>query len=332
MTINSNSDGRIVVPVSVIVPVYNAGQYIEQCLSCLQKQTLHDYEIILIDDGSTDNSGAICDEFVKNDTHFKVIHQPNSGVGQARQLGLEHAQGEFVIHVDPDDWVESNMIEELYLFAKKTNVDMVICDYYEHFTDGTHIFTLNLDSLYHEELVEKLLEQKIFGFCWNKLVRRKCITDYHVTFPSLTICEDLFFNVSMLMHPMKVGYLPKAFYHYNRTNPNSITLSGNPLSGIYAYEACLAFRSLLENNQRYWLRFIGGGMLYLAYLSLRFGGITAKQYQYTYYELKTYVPRNIKERLTKYALSHFFIARIIVKMLHIAACIRRVCSVYDTKM
>ncbi len=314
------------IAISVIVPVYNAEQYLGKCLSYLQSQTIHEYEVILIDDGSTDNSGSICDEFARTDPHFKVIHQPNGGVGHARQIGLENAQGRYVIHVDPDDWVEPNMLEEMYLFVKANDIDMVICDYYEHYPNGEQIVVLNANSLDNEKLAKKLLEQKIYGFCWNKLVRLECIKKYHVSFPSLALCEDLYFNISLLMHPVKVGYLPKAFYHYNRTNPQSITLSGNPLSGIYAFEACLAFRSLLENNQRYWLRFIGGDMLYLAYQSLCFGGISAKQYQYTYNELKANTPRNIKERLTKYALSHFLIARIIVKILYIAAYIRRVYS------
>ena len=311
------------IAISVIVPVYNAEQYLGQCLSYLQCQTIHEYEVILIDDGSTDNSGAICDEFVRTDTHFKVIHQPNGGVGHARQIGLENSQGKYVIHVDPDDWVEPNMLEEMYLFVKANDIDIVICDYYEHYPDGDHIVVLNTNSLDNEKLAKELLEQKIYGFCWNKLVRRECIKKYHISFPSLALCEDLYFNISLLMHPVKVGYLPKAFYHYNRTNPKSITLSGNPLSGIYAYEACLAFRSLLENNHHYWSRFIRGDMPYMAYLSLCFGGISAKQYQQAYHELRTYVPRNSKGRFTKYALSHFSKVRVIIIIIRKVVCIRK---------
>ena len=115
--------------VSIIVPVYKAEKYIHQCIDSLLAQTYSNIEVILVDDGSPDNCGKICDEYAAKDCRVKVIHQQNGGVSVARQTGIDHATGEYSIHADPDDWVELNMIEELVAKAVADNADMVICDY-----------------------------------------------------------------------------------------------------------------------------------------------------------------------------------------------------------
>ncbi len=116
--------------VSVIVPVYKAEKYIHRCLGSLVNQTLHDIEIILVDDGSPDNSRKICDDYAAKDNRIKVIHKENGGVSSARNAGIKAATGEYSIHCDPDDWVELTAYEKLYNKAKETDADMVVCDYY----------------------------------------------------------------------------------------------------------------------------------------------------------------------------------------------------------
>ena len=115
--------------VSVIVPVYNAESYLDRCMKSLLEQTLSNIEIILIDDGSSDGSGVICERYARQDSRISVFHQPNSGVAAARQRGVDMAQGLFSIHVDPDDWVELTMLEELYAKAVECQADMVICNF-----------------------------------------------------------------------------------------------------------------------------------------------------------------------------------------------------------
>ena len=112
--------------ISIIVPVYNAEDTIRNCLDSILAQTLFDFEVILIDDGSPDYCGRICDEYAKKDIRFKVIHKSNEGVSAARQVGIDNAQGEYTIHVDPDDRIEPSMLEELYAKAKETDADIVI--------------------------------------------------------------------------------------------------------------------------------------------------------------------------------------------------------------
>mgnify|MGYP001347304787 FL=1 len=114
------------IKVSIIVPIYNAEKTIKCMLDSLQAQTMSSFEVIIIDDGSTDNSPNICDEYVKKDSRFRVIHQPNAGVAMSRQIGINNAHGEYSIHADADDWIEPTMLEEMYNQAKKENADIVL--------------------------------------------------------------------------------------------------------------------------------------------------------------------------------------------------------------
>lgn len=116
--------------VSVIVAVYNVAPFLSKCIASLKAQTLKDFEVILVDDGSTDNSGKICDAYARGDNRFKVFHKANGGVASARELGVEKASGLYMIHADPDDWVEPTMLEELYNRATETDADVIICDFY----------------------------------------------------------------------------------------------------------------------------------------------------------------------------------------------------------
>jgi glycosyltransferase involved in cell wall biosynthesis len=214
----------ITVPkISVIIPVYKAEKYIHKCIDSLLKQTFTDYEIILINDGSPDSSGKICDEYAKLDKRIRAFHKENGGVSSARQCGIDNARGEYTIHVDPDDWVESQMLDELYIKAKKDNVDMLICDFYEHDLNGERYIVQKPTRLICDSV---LCDMFLFlhGSTWNKLIKRDCIIENNVKFDlDLSFCEDLYFNANLLLCNIKVSYLNKAFYHYERTeNQNSI--------------------------------------------------------------------------------------------------------------
>lgn len=115
--------------ISVIIPVYNAEKTIKKTLDSIREQTFLNFEVIMIDDGSTDASGDICDEYTRYDKRFKVKHKQNQGVSAARQDGIDMSKGEYTIHIDPDDWVEQPMLKELYRKAVESNADMVICDF-----------------------------------------------------------------------------------------------------------------------------------------------------------------------------------------------------------
>ena len=116
--------------VSVIIPVYNVEKYLKDCINSILNQTYSNWEMILVDDGSVDNSGDICDKFSKNDSRIHVIHQTNKGVSFARNKGIEKANGEYLIFIDSDDWIENNMFEEMITAINNTKADACYCDRY----------------------------------------------------------------------------------------------------------------------------------------------------------------------------------------------------------
>ncbi len=211
--------------ISVIVPVYKAEKYLHRCVNSLLVQTFADFDIILVDDGSPDNSGVICDEYAQKDNRVKVIHKENGGVASARQCGIDNAVGEYTIHADPDDWVEPNMLQELYNKAKETDADMVICDYYEEFKNGQVYVKQEPNNLSDEAVLRELLLQRLHGSTCNKLIRKSKYTENDISFdPDIIRWEDLYIVCRILANtPVKIAYLNKAFYHYDQTiNPNSI--------------------------------------------------------------------------------------------------------------
>lgn len=234
--------------VSVIVPVYKAEKYLRKCVDSLLAQTFRNFEVILVDDGSPDNSGVICDEYAKKDPRVRVFHKENGGVSSARQCGLDHARGEYTIHADPDDWVDPNMLEELYAKAKAEDADMVICDFYVNDSRGQRYVRQQPSALDHETVLRELFQQ-LHGSCWNKLVRRACYGEYNVSFPQgFSFCEDLYTNTALLKHKMRVSYISLAFYHYEQqVNAGSIVRSSKKRTYERDCRQLVAFKDLLQD-------------------------------------------------------------------------------------
>lgn len=241
------------ISVSIIVPVYKAEAYLHRCVDSILAQTFTNWELLLIDDGSPDRSGAICDEYASKDARIRVFHKENGGVSSARQKGQDEAQGEYTIHADPDDWVEPTMLEELYKKAKADDADMVICDYYMN--DGknqTYITQKpsNLDS----NTVLKELFQQLHGSCWNKLVRRVCYSG-KADFPDgINCCEDLIWCVKVLKQNPRISYIHKAYYHYilSSSDSQSKTISAKrvkeDLSMLHTLESLLSSNQDVKND------------------------------------------------------------------------------------
>jgi len=215
--------------VSIIVPVYNAEKYIRQCLDCILAQTFTNWEAILVDDGSTDRSGLICDEYAARDGRLRVIHQPNGGVSVARQTGIDNATGDYTIHCDPDDWMETTMLEEMVGTAEATESDIVICDYYSDTryerTYGSQNLPLRPKA---EDVLRRLLFQQLHGSCCNKLVKRACYRGIGFSPSHISIFEDLLHNIRILSaggNGLKITYLSHALYHYRIDSDTSVCRS-----------------------------------------------------------------------------------------------------------
>lgn len=210
--------------ISVIVPIYKAEKYLNRCIDSLLAQTFSDFELLLIDDGSPDKSGDICDVYAEKDSRVRVFHKKNGGVSSARQCGLDNAIGEYVIHADPDDWVEKDMLASMYSKATYDNSDIVICDFYMDMARSTKYIHVNISSNNHKILLQEILSDKLHAALWNKLIRRELYHRYNISFPiEMNLWEDKFVCTSLFMNDVKVAYLPIAYYHYdNCSNSNSI--------------------------------------------------------------------------------------------------------------
>lgn len=220
--------------VSVIVPVYKAEKYLNRSVGSILSQTLTDFEVLLIDDGSPDRSGDICDEYAAKDPRVRVFHKENGGVSSARQCGLDNAQGEYTIHVDPDDWVEPQMLEELYAKAKEEDADMVFCNYFWDKRNSSKVIRQHI-ALLDSISVLRGLFGSLHGSVWNKLIRRECCVENGVSFPiGINLYEDLIFNIELLLKTtsLKVAYIDKAYYHYIQ-NENTNSLTRNYTSTTY---------------------------------------------------------------------------------------------------
>lgn len=162
--------------ISIIVPVYNVKDYLEKCLQSICVQTYKNLEIILIDDGSSDGSGELCDLFAQRDGRIKVIHQTNAGQSAARNRGLAVAQGEFLGFVDSDDWIEPDMYEFLYHLLKANGADISICSHYIETAVKTRVkhSSGQFSSFSREEAIRTLVEDKrIRNYMWDKLYKRQ---------------------------------------------------------------------------------------------------------------------------------------------------------------
>lgn len=218
--------------ISVIVPVYNTEKYLTKCLDGILAQTFTDFELLLIDDGSQDQSGKICDDYASKDERIRVFHKNNGGVSSARQLGVKHARGIYSIHFDSDDWVELNMLEEMHKYLIENNADMIITDYFLEKPNKTIYRKHTLNSLLSDNIIYNLLDRKIMGSLCNKLIRHRYYNN--IIFPNLRLYEDAVVLIQILLQNPKVMYYPKAYYHY-RYNQLSLTHSKKSEKDFIAY-------------------------------------------------------------------------------------------------
>lgn len=213
--------------ISVIVPVYQSEKYMRRCLDSIRAQSFSDFEAILVDDGSIDGSGIICDEYAIQDSRFRTIHKKHEGVSSARQTGLDAANGEYIIHADPDDWVEPTWLQDLFQRITEESADIVICDYERVYSNRTIYCCQKPSTLNNKDILVDLLEGRLWGCCWNKMVKKSCFDQCKVSFNTdLSFWEDLYVTCLLVLHGAKVSYLPEMLYHYDSiVNSNSLLRS-----------------------------------------------------------------------------------------------------------
>ena len=300
--------------ISIIVPIYKAEKYLRKCIDGILQQSFTDFQLILVDDGSPDKSGEICDEYATKDSRIEVIHKRNGGLTSARKCGVEHAKGMYSIQIDPDDWVESSLLEDLYQKAIKEDADMVMCDFWEH-CDGNTVYSKQEPKSFEHTEVMKEMFSTLKGTMWNKLIKTSCYKQCNIQFyEDLVLIEDLFLMFQFLLHPLKVVYVPKALYHYERdTNPNSLTMAHGERFKGYADGICKHFRELLKPYPMFWDLWVEKEMPWIAYTSLYYDIFDKQRFfkEFHYLCKKTVAGTNniiVRLALYNYSLGRVFIS------------------------
>lgn len=228
--------------VSVIVPIYNVEKYLNKCVDSIINQSLRDIEIILVDDGSTDNSGEIADTYAQKDRRVKVIHKENGGQGSARNYGIEVAQGKYIGFVDSDDWIDLNMYEELYIAAEKENADIAVCNR-KVFDENNNLRTIvnvseRIIEINKVNTVDYVIERLFYPHTvvvYNKIFKKSIIYNNNISFKEVKEVgsEDTLFN-----------------YEVNSTNHNQLAREGSTARS-YEIGAMKRTSKLIENIYKY---------------------------------------------------------------------------------
>lgn len=231
--------------ISVVIPMYNSEKSIDRCIKSIINQSYKNIEIIVIDDGSTDNSKKICEKLAMKDSRIKVLTQTNSGVATARNNGMKEAKGKYLCFIDSDDWIESKMIEICYNKLIKEKVDVIRCNMFtENGKDLQDVDITSISKKYNENeiksnLIDKILNGKLSAYVWLLLIKKNNEIKNLRFSKDIIILEDTLFYIEMLLKVKSIYVLNKRLYHYCM-NEEGLTLSytnaENKIKGIIKYK------------------------------------------------------------------------------------------------
>lgn len=215
--------------ITVAITIYNIREYLQRSIESVMKQTYSNLEILLVDDGSTDGGGQICDEYEKKDKRIRVLHLENGGPSQARNTAMDQAKGEYIAFVDGDDWIDKEMYENMYLAIKKTGAELAVCSYKQVSHQGTEdpsdekmIYFEKEEAL--ESFIKEEEEIRIQNAAWNKLFCRSLLKE--IRFPVGKLYEEILFTTKILAQAKGVVYLNQAYYNYVTDRNGSIMNAG----------------------------------------------------------------------------------------------------------
>lgn len=252
---NENND-----KITIIIPVYNVEKYIDKCLNSVINQTYKNLQIIIVNDGSKDNSEDICKKYQKKDKRIICLTQKNHGVSNARNVGLNYANGKYIIFIDSDDWLEPDMIEVLYFNSIKNEADISICDYYMNYENKEIAHNKLAKKIILQDkskILEELFDINTFGgYLWNKLIKRECIyysnNKYTKFNEEVKIQEDILFLTDIVQKANKVIYMPQEKKYHYRIRENSavnFSYSQKDLTKLIAMEQFIKLKHqyMIEN-------------------------------------------------------------------------------------
>ena len=239
------------VEISVIVPCYNCQDTIKECYNSIKQSidSVLSHEIILINDGSTDNTQFILDEIKVTDKNVVVINQENKGVSAARNIGLRNAKGKYISFVDSDD----SILEEYYTkmvapLKEDLSLDLVICDYSSSGLSKEDILNISINNIYEEGLKSKGSFEKLRGYIWNKIYKRNILVDNNIIFDEeVRFCEDLGFNLIYLKYIKNVKIIPEKLYRYDIQTTDTLGNSSKKITAFKIWDNLLS----RENEEKY---------------------------------------------------------------------------------
>ena len=246
--------------VSIIVPVYNAAHTIGRCIESILNQQYTDFELFLVDDGSRDGSGIICDAYAKRDSRIRVIHKENSGVSNTRNMALDLAQGTYLQFLDSDDWITPDATSSLVRAAEANRCDLVIADFYRVIGERvSRKGDIEEDTvLTREEFSAHMMENPAdfyYGVLWNKLYRRDMVEAHHLRMdPDISWCEDFMFNLEYIRYAERFYALQVPIYYYVKTKGSlanqSLTISKTVKMKLTVFEYYHRFfKSVLDEEE-----------------------------------------------------------------------------------
>lgn len=215
--------------ISVIAPIYGVEAYIEQFADSLLSQTYGNIQFIFVNDGTKDRSMEILNNMIESRfSHLKeritIVNKQNGGLPKARQTGLEYATGDYVLHVDSDDWLETDALECLATKAAETGADIIYCDFYKEYS---HRSKLDRERDYtcadRDLFIANLINYRAYGYVWNKMTKRSLYLENTIYTPPFPMHEDIYLMSQLIHYSKSLAHLNKALYHYRCTNPGSIT-------------------------------------------------------------------------------------------------------------
>lgn len=291
--------------ISIIVPIYNVEKYLERCIESILKQTYTNIELILVNDGSLDKCGTICDEYAEKDNRIKVIHKINSGLSSARNAGLSIATGNYIAFIDSDDWIKEDMVAYLYFLIKKYEADISICGYFavdKKFKMNHNFETEKIDLFDKNEILNLYfrVDKNVRGimFVWRRLYRKEILQG--ISFTEGMTSEDIDFSYRIFNRCEKcvVGNLKK--YFYNLENNNSITRSKVGEKNFHSLDMWNKVIILVEKENEKFLKYAKLNKLRAEFtLIYRWALYGAIFKDISYYNRKQRLLKNIRANFSK---------------------------------
>lgn len=242
--------------ISVIMPIYNKVRYIEKSVNSILNQTYENFELIIVDDGSSDGSEIICDKFAKQDSRVRVFHIKNGGVSNARNIGIDQAKGDYIQFIDSDDYIDKNTLRSLINIVENYNPQLIISGFKKVDHQGHELievlprgYGIISKNNFMKDFVEVQRNTGIYGWIGNKLIKKLIIDDYNLRFnKSIWLAEDLDFYLDLYNHVNNIYFDNKSYAYYLQEAENSSTTSGKKNNYLIQAKIILKEKKMLETN------------------------------------------------------------------------------------